>query len=63
MSEQQIEHLVDIDTYLLSGLLGSHEKVPLEHLYLELAALPLKYDLSARQMIYLQTLFKRRSIK
>ena len=48
-----------IDKYLLCGLVGAHAKVPLEHLYLELAALPLAYVISARRMIYLQTILKR----
>ena len=48
-----------IKKYLLRGLVGAHAKVPLEHLYLELAALPLAYAISARRMICLQTILKR----
>ena len=59
VTEQQIAHLVDIDKYLLRGLINAHAKVPLEHLYLELAALPIKYVMSARRMIFLQTILKR----
>ena len=43
----------------MRGLVGSHAKAPLEHLYLETAALPITYVLSARRMIYLQTILKR----
>ena len=57
--EYLIEQLVKTDKYLLRGLVGAHSKVPLEHLYLELAALPLDYVISARRMIYLQTILKR----
>ena len=54
-----LHKLKTIDKYLLRGLVGAHAKVPLEHLYLELAALPLSYVISARRMIYLQTVLKR----
>ena len=59
LSTGQIEQLVTIDKYLLRGLVGSHAKAPLEHLYLETAALPISYVLSARRMIYLQTILRR----
>jgi hypothetical protein len=59
ITTEQINQLVDIDKYLLRGLVGAHAKVPLEHIYLELAALPIIYVLSVRRMIYLQTLLKR----
>ena len=36
---EQINQLVDIDKYLLRGLVGAHAKTPLEHIYLELAVL------------------------
>ena len=50
---------MDIDKYLLRGLVGAYSKVPLEHLYLELSALPITYVLSVRRMLYLQTILKR----
>ena len=50
VSNTQIENLMAIDKYLLRGLVGAHAKVPLEHLYLELAAFPLTYVISARRM-------------
>ena len=59
ISKQSIENLEAIDKYLLRGLVGAHAKVPLEHMYLELAVLPLTYVMSARRMIYLQTILKR----
>ena len=59
VSNTQIEKLMAIDKYLLRGLVGAHAKVPLEHLYLELADLPLSYVISAKRMIYLQTILKR----
>ena len=57
VTEQQIAHLVD--KYLLRGIVGAHAKVALEHLYVELAAFPIKYVRSARRMIFLQTILKR----
>ena len=48
-----------IDKYLLRTLLGAHAKVPLEHLYLEVAALPFSYVISSRRVLYMQTILKR----
>ena len=59
VSAKQVANFVDIDKYLLRGLVNAHAKVPLEHLYLELSVLPLSYVLSVRRMIYLQTILKR----
>ena len=59
VSNYQIENLMAIDKYLLRGLLGAHAKVPLEHLYLEVAALPLSYVISSRRMLYMQTILNR----
>ena len=44
---------------LLRFLLNSHSKVPLEFLYLESGAIPLKFIIASRRMNYLQTLLKR----
>ena len=43
----------------MRSLIGSHAKVPIEHLYLETGSLPLSYVISARRMIYLKTLLDR----
>ena len=50
---------VAIDKYLFRGIINSHAKVPIEHLYLEMGVLPLSYVISARRLIYLQTIQKR----
>ena len=47
-----------IDKYLLRELLGAHAKVPLEHLYLEVEALPLSFVISSRRVLYMQTILK-----
>ena len=54
-----IANFVAIDKYLLRGIINSHAKVPIEHLYLEMGVLPLSYVISARRLIYLQTILKR----
>ena len=50
---------MEIDKYLLRGLVQAHAKVPIEHLYLETAAIPIPFIISARRLIYLQTILQR----
>ena len=50
---------METDKYLLRGLLKAHAKVPIEHLYLETAVIPIPFIISARRLIYLQTLLQR----
>lgn len=57
--DSDIAHFVDIDKYLLRGLVKAHAKVPIEHLYLETASVPIEYIISARRLIYLQTILQR----
>ena len=59
LREVDIANFVAIDKYLLRGIINSHSKAPIEHLYLELGALPLSYVIRARRLIYLQTILKR----
>ena len=59
MQEVDIANFVAIDKYLLRGIIISHSKVPIEHLYLEMGVLPLSYVIRARRLIYLQTILKR----
>ena len=58
-TKYQEEQLMSIDKYLLRGILSAHAKTPIEFIYLETGALPLSYVMSARRMIYLQTILKR----
>ena len=37
-------------------LVDAKAKVPVEHIYLEMAALPIPYELSVNRIIYLSTL-------
>ena len=59
VADTDIAHLVEIDKYLLRGLVQAHAKVPIEHLYMETAAMPIPYIISARRLIYLQTILQR----
>ena len=59
VDDKDIAQFVEIDKYLLRGLTEAHAKTPVEHLYLETAALPVPFIISARRMIYLQTILQR----
>ena len=59
VSKNDIEALEKIDQILLRFLLGSHAKAPVEMLYLESGVIPLRFIVSTRRTIYLQTLLKR----
>ena len=48
VADSDIAHFVEIDKYLLRGLVQSHAKVPIEHLYLETAAIAIPFIISAR---------------
>ena len=59
MKDTDIASFVIIDQYLIRGLLYSHSKTPLEHLYLETGALPVKYIIMSRRLIYLKEIIDR----
>ena len=59
ISEQDIKLLEGVDEHLLRSLVGGHSKTPLEFLYLEAGAIPIRFLISCRRMIYLQTLLRR----
>ena len=63
MKDTDIASLVIIDQYLKRGLLYSHAKTPLEHLYLEIGALPVKYIIISRRLIYLKEIIDRPNVK
>ena len=50
-----------VDEALLRGVVGGHSKLPLTALYLECGAVPLRYILMARRIMYLQEILKRDS--
>ena len=59
VADNDIAHFEEINTYLLRGLIKAHAKVPLEHLYLETAAIPIPFIISAIRLIYIQTILQR----
>ena len=59
VTEYELKMLEKVDEYLLRSLVDGHSKTPLEFLYLEAGALPIRFILSSRRMIYLQTILKR----
>ena len=48
-----------VDEHLLRSLVKGHSKLPLEFLYLEAGAMPIKYILKCRRILYLQTILQR----
>ena len=59
VSTEDIRGLEKVDEALLRCLLDCHSKVPLEFLYLESGAIPLRFILSARRINYLKTILNR----
>ena len=59
LKETDIANFIIIDQYLIRGLLNSHSKTPIEHLYLETSALPIKYIIMSRRLIYLKEILDR----
>ena len=59
VTEKDLRMLETVDEHLLRSLVKGHSKIPLEFLYLEAGALPVRFIISTRRMIYLQTLMRR----
>ena len=59
VSLEDIRGLEKVDEALLRYLLDCHAKVPLEFLYLESGAIPVRFILSARRINYLKTILNR----
>ena len=59
ITEAEIKLLEAVDEHLLRSLVGGHAKTPLEFLYLEAGAIPIRFILSCRRMICLQAILKR----
>ena len=56
VEKEDIKKLEKIDEMLLRSLMGSHQKTPIEFLYLETGSLPIRYIISIRRMNYLKTI-------
>ena len=59
ITDTEIKIFESVDEYLLRLLVGAHTKTPLEFLYLETGATPIRFILACRRLIYLQTILKR----
>ena len=59
IKEVEIKSLECVDQHLLRSIVGAHSKTPLEFLYLETGAIPVRFILACRRMLYLQTILKR----
>ena len=59
VKEKEVKMLESVDEHLLRSLVAAHSKTPLEFLYLETGAVPIRYIISSRRMIYLHTILRR----
>ena len=57
--EAELKLLESVIEYLLRSLVKAHSKTPLEFLYLEAGTVPIRFIISSRRLIYLQTILKR----
>ena len=59
LNDSDIEQFVEVDKYLLKGLISAHDKTSIEHLNLETAAFPNPSILTSRKLIYLKQILDR----
>ena len=59
ITENEIKMLEKVDEHLLRSLVKGHSKTPLEFLFLEAGATPLRFLISCRRILYLQNILKR----
>merc|ERR1712240_960249 len=59
LTEPEIRMLEEVDETLLRSLVKAHSKTPLEFLYLETGAIPIKFIISSRRIMYLHTILSR----
>ena len=59
ITEKEIKRLEEVDEHLLRSLVHGHAKTPLEFLFLQTGAIPIRYVIACRRNIYLQTILKR----
>ena len=59
VTEEDIKGLEKVDEHLLRSIVNGHAKTPLEFIYLETGALPIRFIIASRRMMYLQTILKR----
>ena len=59
LSEAEIKILETVDEHLLRALVKAHSKTPLEFLYLESGAIPIRFTIMSRRILYLKVLLQR----
>ena len=59
ISEEEIKMMEKVDEHLLRSLVKGHSKSPLEFLFLEAGATPIRFLISCRRILYLQTILHR----
>ena len=59
ITDKHIKQLEKVDEQLLRRILYAHSKTPIEILYLETGALPIRFTLSYRRLLYVHTLMHR----
>ena len=59
ITESEIKMLEHVDEALLRALVNGHAKTPLEFLYLEAGALPIRFIITQRRLSFHQTILKR----
>ena len=57
--EKEIRRLEEVDEYLLRFLVHGHAKTPLEFLYLETGAIPIRFVIGSRRICFLQTILQK----
>ena len=58
LGETETKILETVDEYLLRSLVKGHSKTPLEFLYLEAGAIPIRMIISSRRLLFHQTILK-----
>ena len=59
LKEKEIRRLEEVDEYLLRFLVHGHAKTPLEFLYLETGAIPIRFVIGSRRICFLQTILQK----
>ena len=59
VSETEIRMLETVDEHLLRAIVKGHAKTPLELLYLEAGAIPIRHVIASRRLIYHQVILQR----
>ena len=60
VKEKDIKRLEEVDEHLLRSLVHGHAKTPIEFLYLETGAIPIRYVIGSRRICFLQTILQRK---